>query len=139
MDAICFKSPLFQIEKGEDEETNPYRYGKQLAHWLKGKLEVTDYKDLQVVPEDWGWCIVFEKDNVSFLVGCGNMEDMEFLNNPELFNTKEIVWSCFAEARVPFLKRVFKRVDPEAYEKELSSRLAAILQSENEINIVECP
>ena len=139
MDAICFTSPLFHIEKDEDEETNPYRYGKQLAHWLKGKLEVNGYEGLQVVPEDWGWCIIFEKDNVSLLVGCGNMEDMESLQNPESFTTKEIVWSCFAEAKASFLKRVFKGVDPGPYERELSSRLAAILHSETEIHIVECP
>lgn len=35
---ICFTSDLFQIEPGEDEQTNPYRFGKQLSHWLADKL-----------------------------------------------------------------------------------------------------
>ena len=38
MASLCFKSTLFQIEPGEDSETNPHRYGKQLARWLGDRL-----------------------------------------------------------------------------------------------------
>jgi hypothetical protein len=34
-----FKSSKFQVEPGEDEETNPGLYGRQLARWLKARLE----------------------------------------------------------------------------------------------------
>lgn len=34
-----FKSTLFEIEPGEDGDINPGIYGRQLAVWLKDKLE----------------------------------------------------------------------------------------------------
>jgi len=35
---VWFKSIRFRIEPGEDEATNPGRYGKQLAEWLRERL-----------------------------------------------------------------------------------------------------
>jgi hypothetical protein len=34
-----FRSTRFEIEPGEDKEINPGIYGKQLAEWLKARLE----------------------------------------------------------------------------------------------------
>ena len=44
MDGYFFKSNLFEIEPGEDEETNPGCYGKQLSHWLKDKFSKLGYE-----------------------------------------------------------------------------------------------
>lgn len=33
-DQFWFRSTLFEIEVGEDKETNPLCYGRQLANWL---------------------------------------------------------------------------------------------------------
>ena len=50
-----FKSSLFAIEPDEDQETNPQRYGRQLAKWLGEELRALGY-NVEVIPEDWGWC-----------------------------------------------------------------------------------
>ena len=34
-----FKSSKFEIEPGEDDEINPLIFGRQLARWLKKRLE----------------------------------------------------------------------------------------------------
>jgi hypothetical protein len=38
-----FKSTKFQIEPGENNETNPRRYGRQLALWLKSECARRGY------------------------------------------------------------------------------------------------
>jgi hypothetical protein len=50
-----FTSDLFQIQKGEDEETNPGCYGKELGNWLCEKLKSFGYDVEELIPEDWGW------------------------------------------------------------------------------------
>jgi len=47
-----FKSTLFEIEPGEDKETNPRCYGKHLANWLRQKLVEKGYAVEGVGPED---------------------------------------------------------------------------------------
>src|SRR5262245_22089997 len=107
MDSLCFTSSLFHIEPGEDAETNPHRYGKQLADWLREKLKASGYESAEVIPEDWGWCVVCSREPVSLWIGCGNSESIEMLENPKLFKTQPIIWQCFVASDVPFLKRLF--------------------------------
>ena len=38
-----FTSSLFDIEQGEDEETNPLCFGRQLSNWLRIKLRAKGY------------------------------------------------------------------------------------------------
>jgi hypothetical protein len=54
MNGYWFKSNIFEIEPGEDEEINPRIYGRQLAIWLKDKLEKRGYKIEPIINEDWG-------------------------------------------------------------------------------------
>ena len=78
-----FKSDLFKIKKGEDNATNPMRYGEALAEWLRSKLEV-HYKIRDYGPEDWGWHLEVSDDHYHYRIGCGN-EDLD-----ESFNSDTI-------------------------------------------------
>src|SRR5687768_6831405 len=124
-----FKSSLFEIEPGEDEGINPGVYGKQLSEWLAGKLSGLGY-NVEVIEEDWGRCIMCNRDPVWLWVGCANMH----LDFPELPATvpkkEEIVWHCFVVSEIPFWKRLFKRIDLEPLRKKLTEQLASILSSE---------
>ena len=135
----CFTSDLFQIEPGEDKQTNPYRYGKQLSYWLSERLSADGYPNAEVVPEDWGWCVMCSRDPFMLWVGCGNSETMETLENPELLKTQPIVWQCFVVAEVPFWKRIFGKTATETSERELNDKLRSLLASEPRIQMVECP
>ena len=47
-----FRSTRFEIEPGEDDEINPGIYGKQLAAWLKARLEDRGYQVEPVIKQD---------------------------------------------------------------------------------------
>jgi hypothetical protein len=130
-----FKSSLFEIEPGEDEEINPNVYGRQLANWLAGKLRGLGY-DAKVINEDWGRCIMCMRDPVWLWSGCANMT-LDFPDTPKERKKEEIVWHCFITCQIPFWKRLFKRVDPEPFVKKLSDELSSLLSSESEIYFVE--
>ena len=65
-----FRSTRFEIEPGEDEEINPGIYGKQLAEWLKARLEESGYKVEPIINEDWGRCLMCSREPFSLWVGC---------------------------------------------------------------------
>ena len=52
-----FKSSKFEIEPGEDEDINPGIYGRQLAVWLRDRLEEHGYS-IELINEDWGRCLM---------------------------------------------------------------------------------
>lgn len=54
---LWFRSTLFEIEPGEDEETNPLCFGRQLARWLRQALIAQGYFVEEPIPKDWGWCL----------------------------------------------------------------------------------
>jgi hypothetical protein len=65
-----FRSTRFEIEPGEDDEINPGIYGKQLAEWLKARLEDHGYKVEPVINEDWGRCLMCSRKPFLLWVGC---------------------------------------------------------------------
>ena len=137
MDGYWFKSDLFEIEHGEDEETNPGCYGRQLSHWLKDKFSKLGYEVEDVIPEDWGWCVMCVREPYMLWVGCGSIEDDDDLE--KLPEKKDVVWHCFVTAEVPFLKRLFKKVDTTQDVKKLTGELESIINSEPGIQQLEEP
>lgn len=129
MSEHCFKSTLFKVEPGEDEETNPNRCGKQLALWLKEQFIARGYEKTEVIPEDWGWCVIFSRNPYNSWVGCGNVDD----------DGAPVVWMCFAEVEVPLLKRTFNRGSPEETKASLDAELHEILSKNKDIELIECP
>jgi len=135
MDGYWFTSDMFTVEPGEDEEINPGRYGRQLAAWLKAQLEQRGHNVEPVIAEDWGRCLVLSRDPFMLWVGCGNVDASADGAPP----TGEIVWTCFAVAEVPLLKRLFGRPDTSAALSRLDSDLRDILGSEPAIRLVAAP
>jgi hypothetical protein len=70
-----FKSSKFEIELGEDADINPRIYGRQLAVCLKARLEQNGYAVENIINEDWGRCLMCQRDPFMLWVGCGNMSD----------------------------------------------------------------
>ncbi len=140
MDGYWFKSDLFEVEPGEDDEINPGIYGRQLAKWLKVQLEHRGYTIEPTIKEDWGRCLMCARDPFMLWVGCGNMQnlDEENLLSPPPTN-EAIVWHCFATAEVPFWKRIFGKPDTSAAVTKLDAALRDLLEHEPRITLVECP
>jgi hypothetical protein len=137
-DGYHFRSSLFDIEAGEDAGTNPGCYGKQLAHWLKARLASAGYTAVEVIPEDWGWCVMCQRDPFLLWVGCGNVQEDfdQLLPEGAPPQAAEVVWHCFPEAEQPLLKRLFGRIDTGPALDKLDADLRAILSSESGIEIV---
>jgi hypothetical protein len=129
-DGYHFKSTLFEIEPGEDEEINPGRFGRQAAAWLKQKLEQKGYRIEDIINEDWGRCLMCQRTPFSLWVGVGNIDS-------ESSESGKIVWHCFVVAELAFFKRMFgKAAEVEAARGKLDATLRAILESEPAIELV---
>ncbi len=140
MKQIWFKSSLFEIDPNEDKETNPQIFGKSLAHWLKDILVSSGRIVEEVVPEDWGWCVICSRSPYMLWIGCSNVHNFhEIKAGDPLPVFDDIVWSCFVEAEVPLLKRLFNRVDASEQVTKLTLELKTILESEQQIELVEEP
>ncbi len=57
-DHIRIKSNLFQVIEGEDDETNPGIYGKELAKWLASQLQEAGQPKADAFAEDFGWIVL---------------------------------------------------------------------------------
>lgn len=139
-DGHCFKSTLFEIEPGEDEEINPGRYGRQVAVWLKKKLEQKGYQVEDIINEDWVRCLMCQRTPFNLWVGIGNVDDVVFDDTPltSVVPVKQdVVWRCFAVAELAFFMRLFgKGAEVNAARERLDATLRAILESEPAIELV---
>jgi hypothetical protein len=141
-----FRSDLFQIDPKEDEETNPFCYGKALAEWVRSEFEKLGYKPEPVIPEDWGWCVVLKRKPFLLWVACGN-DRSEFYDKvtPEqkpsfVPDGREIMWSCFAGSDAPFWnlffwKRLIGRGSTDEETAAVTRQLQDILSNEPRIQI----
>jgi hypothetical protein len=139
MEGYWFKSSKFEIEPGEDEEINPRMYGRQLAIWLKARLEESGYSVEDIINEDWGRCLMCTRDPFMLWVGCGNMTDMEATPDDPLPKKEDVVWHCFVTAEVFFWKRLFRKIDTTHAVAKLQADIGRILAAEPTITLVEEP
>jgi hypothetical protein len=139
MSGYWFTSSLFKMEPGEDEEVNPGRYGRQLAVWLKKRLEERGYSVESIINEDWGRCLMCSRDPFMLWVGCANMDPQPF---GHACHEGAIVWHCFAVAEVPFWQRLFhlfRRPKTSAAVLRLDTDLGEILSECSDIEMVDEP
>jgi hypothetical protein len=127
---FLFRSDLFLVDPKEDEETNPFCYGKSLAEWIRIKFEELGYKPEPVIPEDWGWCVVLNRQPFMLWVGCGN-DRSEFYSKvtPEQKESfkpdgREIKWSCVVGSDTPIWTPFFWR------------KLAGLASTHDQVNTV---
>lgn len=140
MEGYWFRSSRFEIEPGEDEEINPRRYGRQLARWLKQRLEDKGYRVEGIISEDWGRCLMCSRDPFTLWVGCGNVMDFETEQRGDGPPVKDdVIWHCFATADVALWKRLFRRIETESAVSKLHADLGEILRAEPEVTLVQEP
>ncbi|RYE43014.1 MAG: hypothetical protein EOP24_30390 [Hyphomicrobiales bacterium] len=139
-DQIWFRSTLFDIEPGEDEETNPECCGRQLAHRLAAALRDDGITVAEVFPEDWGWCVVVKKSPFALWVDCGSFYDHETQNtaNPSM-RGRGAVWTCMVGAEVSLLQKLFRRPDTAPQISELLERLTRLLTAAPGIELIDQP
>jgi hypothetical protein len=114
--SIWVSTPFFAIEPGEDQETNPGRYGRAFARWLAEQLAARGEPVQQVVAEDWGWCLILARKPCLLWIGCGNRDD----------RTDE--WCAFVGAEPNLLQRLLCTVDTRPAVARLHVMLNEILQ-----------
>ncbi len=143
---FSFRSDLFEIDPREDDETNPFCYGKTLAEWIRGKFEQLGYEPEPVIAEDWGWCVMLKREPFMLWVGCGN-DRSEFYSKvtPEQKssfapNGKQVIWSCFVGVDAPIWTSFFwKTIIGQASTREevdvVTNQLQRILSNEPRIQI----
>lgn len=141
-----FKSTLFQIEKGEDEETNPGCYGKQLGEWLILKFAELGYDMEELIAEDWGWCVMFSNDYHLLWIGCVSMFEDDFEDTYDPDNPpkgEDVVWQVFPEIEIPilkfksWLKNLFGKLDTVTPLNKIDDDLKKILENEPKITFCE--
>jgi hypothetical protein len=126
-----FRSSLFEIEPGEDDEINPGIYGRQLSLWLRTKLEEKGYPVEGVINEDWGRCLLCQRSPFSLWVGVGSVDGE---------TQDEVVWHCFAVTEGGLRMRLFgKKNEIETSRAKLDGTLQSILRSEPAILLVPEP
>ena len=136
-----FKSTLFEPEPGEDRETNPLRFGKQLAEWLRDRLIENRWNVEPIIAEDWGWCLMCSRKPFALWVGCGNVQlDPHRQAAPPVRD--DIVWTCFVAAESSWLSRwrngVSRQQTTDAV-AALSAQLHRILDSDPANRWVDAP
>jgi hypothetical protein len=133
-DGYWFKSSLFEIEPGEDDEINPGIYGRQLTQWLKARLEAGGYAVEAVIAEDWGRCLMCQRSPFSLWVGVSSVDD-ETRAAGEIPTKEAVIWHCFATTEGGLRMRMFgKKNEIEASRAKLDATLLSILRSEPAIN-----
>lgn len=136
----CFKSSLFQVEPGEDEETNPYIYGKQFSDWVAQRLRERGYEEAKANTEDWGWAVSCQSKPFYLYVACASFVDYDETVDPSIVpKPDEITWQCFVAAEKPMLRNPFKRMDILPDINKLQAMLFDILDSTNGITKVPEP
>jgi hypothetical protein len=132
---IFFRSTLFKVEPGEEEEINPGRYGRRLAQWLREKFVDLGYPEAEIIEEDWGRCIMLRRQPFMVWIGAGNLdEDAEADYDPHL-NPERITWHCFVTGEIPIWNRLFRKVDPQVV-RDVEAKLRNLLESNAQITMV---
>lgn len=145
---FCFRSDLFSIDPKEDEETNPFCYGKSLAEWVRAKFEGLGYEPEPVIAEDWGWCVMLIRAPFMLWVGCG-CDRSAFYSavTPEQKPSfkpdgRDVLWSCLVGTDVPiwtpfFWKKLVGRSSTQEQVGAVTRKLQQILGNEPRIQLVE--
>ncbi|MDH0863920.1 hypothetical protein [Mitsuaria sp. GD03876] len=142
------RSDLFQIDPREDEQTNPFCYGRSLAEWIRERFVDLGYQPEPVIPEDWGWCVMLRREPFMLWIACGNDRSAFYDKvTPEAMNSfvpdgREVIWSCFVGTDAPiwtsfFWRRLLGRASTEEQVSLASDQLRIILSKEPRVQVLE--
>jgi hypothetical protein len=147
---LWFHSDLFSVDPREDEETNPFCYGKELAVWVSKKFQAAGYAPEPVIPEDWGWCVMLERKPFMLWVGCGNVrsefyETVKPEDKPHFVpQPDKLTWTCFVGTDVPistsfYWRRLIGKASTSQSVARVASQLEAFLKAERRISLTVEP
>jgi hypothetical protein len=112
---VTFETDFFTPEPGEEEKTNPGRYGLALAKWLKTQLESRGIATDEIISEDFGWVVIVSRKPFKLWLGCGNTEG------------STVEWSVFPVAEPSFVQRMLKRPDTSAAVRDLWQHVSVLV------------
>lgn len=115
---LVFGSPIFAVEPGEDEATNPGVYGKALAEWLSARLRETGVPCGDVIAEDFGWLVSVESKPHALYVVCTN------------YDGRTDAWRLFIFAEGGLLARLLGRDERASQVEALYARVREVLDAE---------
>lgn len=147
---FCFKSDMFSVDPKEDEETNPFCYGRELAIWIAARFKALAYEPEEVIAEDWGWCVMLRREPFLLWVGCGNFQHdfYEKVSEKEkatfVPDGTDLTWTCFVGSDTPlwtafFWKQLFGKQSTAKDMAQVERELETILKAEPRIRLVEHP
>jgi len=113
---IWVATSFFEVEPGEDQETNPGIYGRAFARWLADRIRARGEPVEQVLAEDWGRCIVLARKPYLLWIGCSNRAG----------HTDE--WGASVAAEPGLLQSLFQTVNPAATVTRLHQMLDEIVR-----------
>ena len=133
-----FKSSVFEAEPGEDEETNPRMYGRQVAEWLHKEFSALGYDVEDVFGEDWGWCVMCQRDPYRLWVGCVSLQDHAYAQPDDPPPPPDhLLWNVVPMAEVPFFRYLLRpKPDTEPGLRKIEAELEQILNSDDRVEIV---
>ena len=129
--ALWFQSDRFEIHAGEDADSNPFKFGRELSEWLAERLARHGYPAEPAFPEDWGWCVMCGRKPFKLFVGCVNMHDYTHHHPAESLPIgSEIIWNCVVFAEQPMISRLFKHIDLTEHVYKLFQTVHRLLEDE---------
>lgn len=145
--AFSFRSDLFPIDPHEDEETNPFCYGRSLAEWIRARFAELGYHPEPIITEDWGWCVMLGRDPFMLWIACGNerseLQDkaVSEAGGSSVPDGRDVTWTCFVGADVPvwtsfFWKRLLGRASTDQQVALVSEQLRTVLLGEARIELI---
>lgn len=135
-----FISDRFEVEPGEDLETNPGMFGKQLSHWLRDKLDELGYEDPDAFGEDWGWAVTCRSGPYRLMVGCGVFADASVYDSTRSEpDAGDLLWYVFPVVTLPFRERIKGELTIGPVLAKLEQQLQETLDAESDIELVDEP
>lgn len=130
-----FQSSLFNIEEGEDENTNPYLFGRELANWLCDQLLIRGYDVDEVFAEDWGWCLMCQTEPYQLYVGCTSILNENLVQRcKDPKSEAEILWHVITFSEKLLIARLWRKIDTKPGLNRLNGDLQDILNSNPSIS-----
>lgn len=145
-----FRTDLFRVDPREDEETNPFCYGRELAMWIESEFRSAGYEPEEAFPEDWGWCVLLKRKPFYLSIACTNIRSHLYEQvTPEekenyMPNGAEFTWTCAINAEVSvfsgfYWRALLGKATTTTAVQTAAKTLESILNKEQNIQLVEQP
>ena len=114
-------------------------YGRQPATWICERFKEFGYEPEEVFPEDWGWCVMLQRDPFWLWIGCVNLIDHENWSpeGPPPAQDR-LLWHAVPMASTPFFRYLFRaKPDLAPSLDKVRSQLSSILAVESQIQVLD--